>query len=261
MPQTHHTRWELSFSGNDESLSINLTEKDGAGLSREATEAWLSALITMALIQSNGGASQTQWFPLSYSSPAPSLACRADRKALQFLKQCRAQFQISAQVLIWPPNGIIQTPAFIAHMNERAEPGHPCSRTHPPTNSKEGLKIQGIEEEERKGRTFSCNPLLYPSLSSSARTCFCSHQSPHSILIRAAFCFGFLRLRRLNTGICHLKGEKHKAGPLKLPYSGNKRWWSEPSKATSIPSISIKDQVTPPLDTSIFWMWIAALMI
>lgn len=75
------------------------------------------------------------------SLPAQWLASPgAPTNTLQFLKRSWAHTQISAQVLIWPPNGIIQTQAFITHMNRRAEPGHPCLRTHPPTKSKQSSK-------------------------------------------------------------------------------------------------------------------------
>lgn len=132
--------------------------------------------------------SQTQSLSPSADLPLARFLPGPDGKALQFLKRRRAQSQISARVLIWPPNGIIQTQAFITHINERAGPGHPCSGTHPPNKSKDGWKSSGLKGgRQKKGKTASCNPLLFPSLPSSASICFCSHQLLHSVLIRPLF--------------------------------------------------------------------------
>lgn len=190
-------------------MSIIQVQKDCTGWSKEATKPFRSTLITVAPYRPKSGERP----PKHSHSPLAllflcSLPPRADGKALQFLKRCRAQSQISAQVLIWPPNGIIQTQAFITHINERAEPGHPCSGTHPPTKSKDGWKSSRLKGSREKGKTASRNPLLYPSLPSSASLCLCSHRLPYSALIRTLSSLAFLRLPIFTAS---KRGERHKA--------------------------------------------------
>lgn len=165
------------------------------------TDAFLFAFITIALSCSKWETPQPQCSPQSLS--LCTLSHRANSKALQFLKRCRAQSQISAQVLIWPPNGIIQTQAFITHMNERAEPGHPCSRTRPPTKSKEGWKSGGLKEWREKGKRSSV--ILSSTLHCFHLLRFVSAliSIPYSILIRPFSCLTFPKLQRLD--IYHLK--------------------------------------------------------
>lgn len=136
-------------------------------MAKEAAAASLSLLIMTALYQSNSETSQTQ--PLSSEAPPlPPFSRGRQQKLSNFQKRRRAQSQISAQVLIWPPNGIIQTQAFITHMNE--------SRARSPLfenpSSKDRLKSAGLRESREKMKTLSRNPP--PPLFSTV--CLCSHQ-------------------------------------------------------------------------------------
>lgn len=134
---------------------------------KEAAAASLSPLIKTVLYQSNSETSQTQ--PLSSDAPPlKPFSQGRQQKLSNFQKRRRAQSQISAQVLIWPPNGIIQTQAFITHMNESRARSPPFENT----SSKDGLKSVGLRESRQKMKTLSRNPPL-PLFST---ICLCSHQ-------------------------------------------------------------------------------------
>lgn len=130
-----------------------MADMDNIGWGNKA-EASLSHLITIGALSVQSRDLPNTAAVIRRSSTAALLSGQT-AKALQFLKRHRAQSQISAQVLIWPPNGIIWTEAFITHMNERADPGHRCWRTCPPTDSKDGWKFRGLRE-----KTLSHNPPL-----------------------------------------------------------------------------------------------------